>query len=272
MLVPQWHAESVFVGREAFPLTCLSPLCSAAAVLRAGDVLTSWWVLSVLLHSSFRFSSSLSLCLCSRRSVAGDGVPPRMFSMDGLRPKPSAGPPGKPVLPEPRGSRPGLSPLLYSAQRFRMVSSRCLSCGNTQRGTSDQGSLTSSLWHLNVATRYCQICEETKEKGKINIWPASCIPFFNKRANIGFIFQHWYINVSLHQITSSVGISHFLCVCWNGGAESLILKIHYIFYISNYLTQRRKSTTAISQMSYLTELNSTKPARLMRNKTNSLLL
>lgn len=50
--------------------------------------------------------------------------------MDGRRPRPSVGPPGKPVLPELRGSRPVLSPLLYSAQRFRMVSSRCLSCGH----------------------------------------------------------------------------------------------------------------------------------------------
>lgn len=110
----------------ASPLTCLSPLCRAA--LRAGDVLTSWCVLSVLLHSSFRFSSSLSLCLCSRRSVAWDGIPARMFSWDSIRPEPSVSAPGKPVLPEPSGSSSLPSPLLYSAQRFRMVSSRCLSC------------------------------------------------------------------------------------------------------------------------------------------------
>lgn len=48
--------------------------------------------------------------------------------MDGLRPEPSA----SPVLPETRGSGPALSPLLYSAQRFRMVSSLCLSCDQTQ--------------------------------------------------------------------------------------------------------------------------------------------
>lgn len=118
------------LGNKHSPLTCLSPLCSADAVLGAGDVLTSWWVLSVLLHSSFRFSSSLSLCFCNRRRVAEDGVPPRTFSANGLCPRPSVSTPGKPVVPEPRpSSRPVFSPLLYSAQRFRMVSSRCLSCG-----------------------------------------------------------------------------------------------------------------------------------------------
>lgn len=129
MLVPQRHAGSIFVGgkKKTFPLTCLSPLCRADAVLGAGDVLTSWWVLSVLLHSSFRFSSSLSLCFCNRRRAAEDGVPPRTFSMEGLRPRPSPSIPGKPVLAELSGSMLLFSPLLYSAQRFRMVSSRCLS-------------------------------------------------------------------------------------------------------------------------------------------------
>lgn len=121
------QGASLLGEKKTFPLTCLSPLCRADAVLGAGDVLTSWWVLSVLLHSSFRFSSSLSLCFCNRRRAAEDGVPPRTFSIDGLRPMPSPSTPGNPVLAELRGSMLLFSPLLYSAQRFRMVSSRCLS-------------------------------------------------------------------------------------------------------------------------------------------------
>lgn len=147
------HAASTVacraVGKWASPLTCLSPLCSADAVLGAGDVLTSWWVLSVLLHSSFRFSSSLSLCFCNRRRVAEEGVPPRTLSADGLCPRPSLSTPGKPVLAEPSVSRPVLSPLLYSAQRFRMVSSRCLSWGKMQ--TNQRGTPGEGLRHL----RFC---------------------------------------------------------------------------------------------------------------------
>lgn len=111
-------------------LTCLSLLCSADGVLGAADILTSWWVLSVLLHSSsFRFSSSLSFCFCSRWSAPDDGIPPRTLFTDGIWPRPSVNTPGKPVLPELSGSRPEVPPLLYSAQRFRMVSSRWRSCG-----------------------------------------------------------------------------------------------------------------------------------------------
>ncbi len=155
--------SGVLVGNQTSPLTCLSPLSSAEAVLGAGDVLTSWWVLSVLLHSSFRFSSSLSLCLCSRRSVAEDGVPPRTFSMDGLRPSPSVSPPGKPVLPELWGSRPVLSPLLYSAQRFRMVSRRCRSCGRTQSQKKKRDIKSSFDWPVLSLTSLTDCLHAARE-------------------------------------------------------------------------------------------------------------
>lgn len=137
-------------------------------------------MLSVLLHSSFRFSSSLSLCLCARRSVADDGVPPRTFSMDGLRPEPSPSIPGKPALPEPMGSRLGLSPLLYSAQRLRMVSSRCLSCNQKHKNKKE-------CIRLNVLKNLSLYLSSALKKSTFH----RQAPIFNKRSNIGFTLLYF---------------------------------------------------------------------------------
>lgn len=94
-----------------------------------GHLLTSWWVLSVLLHSSFRFSSSdrsrLSLC---RRTPGSSAARPSATAPRGAR-RPASASAARSRCTS-AGSVPSV--LVYSAQRFRMVSRRCRSCGEEQ--------------------------------------------------------------------------------------------------------------------------------------------
>ena len=116
---------SVIISLRSVMIIALESVITAfpsVLTLHIQQKLTSWCVLSVLLHSSFRFSSSLSLCLCSPRRDTEAPV----VSAPGLRPPPSPRPvPGKPR--RPASPLPGASPLLYSAHRLRMVSSLCRS-------------------------------------------------------------------------------------------------------------------------------------------------
>lgn len=92
---------------------------------------TSCWVLSVLLHSSLRFSSSERSTLSHRRwaappgsSLLRPGAPgPTARPREGLRPARAKAAAASPML----GSSPASgspSARLYSAHRFRMVSRR----------------------------------------------------------------------------------------------------------------------------------------------------
>lgn len=101
---------------------------------------TSCWVLSVLLHSSLRFSSSEQSMLSHSRAGAPPGssllcseapmAPGK--PLEGLRPASAKAAVASPML----GSSPASGPpsaRLYSAHRFRMVSRRCRSWEERQR-------------------------------------------------------------------------------------------------------------------------------------------
>ena len=114
---------------------------------------TSCWVLSVLLHSSLRFSSSERSTVSHRRWVAPPGssllrpkapVPPAR-PREGLRPARAKTAAASPML----GSSPASGPpsaRLYSAHKFRMVSRRWRSWGGwTEQGVRGEGWLPGGL-------------------------------------------------------------------------------------------------------------------------------
>lgn len=126
------------------------PCLMVGALPAMGQSLTSWWVLSVLLHSSLRFSSSdfsrfSIICRCTRGSPCSSKE----------RPRPRTAKPAEPLegrlpvsVPSPEKSRcasptsAAPSVRLYSAHRFRMVSRRWRSCrvrGYQSAGCSQSG-------------------------------------------------------------------------------------------------------------------------------------
>lgn len=102
---------------------------------RQSKYLTSWCWLSVLLHSSFRFSSSHSpnrnVWACERWTATPTKSGPGCWS---------SVPGNWPALPVSMSTTG--SPLLYSAHRLRMVSSLCLSWTHTHtHRVQNQGGL-----------------------------------------------------------------------------------------------------------------------------------